>query len=89
WRGISKEGDWGTAYGEYYKEVRGGRTIKDDLPKNMKWMALTVEVLTNIISDPVIGPGVIANMLKAKIPKHFIGKLPPTIQAFDSRQLCL
>ena len=76
WRGAFKKGDWGTLYGEYYKSVRGGKTIEDDLPEGLKWTAPTLEFLANVVSDPVIVFGEASRIAKLKIPKGWIGKLP-------------
>lgn len=75
WRSISKKGDWGTMYGDYYKAVKG-KTIEEDLPENLKWAAPTLETLANIVSDPLISFGQAARIAQLRVPKGFIGKMP-------------
>jgi len=78
WTSMSKEGEWGTLWGEYYKAVRG-KTLEEDLPPNLKWTAPTIEFLANLTSDPLVGTGVINQLMKAKIPKGWIGKMPKKV----------
>lgn len=71
-----EKGSFGTMYGEYYKEVRGGKSIEDDLPEGLKWSAPTLEFLANIVGDPVISIGSAASVAKLKFPKGWTGKIP-------------
>jgi len=99
WRSISKEWDWGTLYGEYYKSVTG-ETIHDSLKNGLKadikkdspnkyaakmtfidTAAPTIEMLANIISDPVIIAGEAARLASLKVPKHWQGKIDPKVIA--------
>lgn len=78
WRSTTKKGDWGTLYGEYYKQTTG-KTIEEDLPDSLKWSAPTVEFLANIVSDPLIGSGVAKNLARFKVPKGWVGKIPENV----------
>lgn len=75
---ATKEGSWGTLYGDYYKAVKG-KTIEEDLPKNLKWAAPTIEFFANMVSDPLIGAGEISRLTSLKIPKGWKGKIPATV----------
>ncbi|TET68694.1 MAG: hypothetical protein E3J56_11070 [Candidatus Aminicenantes bacterium] len=75
WRSISEKGDWGTLYGDYYKTVKG-QSIEKDLPDNLKWAATPLEVLANIVSDPLIVFGEAAKIAQLRVPKGFIGEMP-------------
>lgn len=75
WRSITKKGDWGTLYGDYYKTVKG-KTIEEDLPENLKWAAPALETLANIVSDPLISFGEAGRIAQLRVPKGFIGKMP-------------
>ena len=78
WRSITKKGDFGTLYGDYYKTVKG-KTIEEDLPDNLKWAAPTLEMLANIVSDPLISFGEAGRIAQLRVPKGFIGKMPKSM----------
>jgi hypothetical protein len=78
WRSISKEGDWGTMYGEYFKEVTS-KTIEEKLPQKLKWASPSVEFLANVITDPLIGLGEAANIAKLRVPKHYVKNMPKRV----------
>ena len=61
---ATKEGSFGTMYGEYYKHVTG-KTIEEDLPTGLKPYAMTIEMLANLVSDPLISPAKALTMARA------------------------
>ena len=78
WRSISKKGDWGDLYGEYFKTVTG-TTIEERLPTGTKWSAPTIEFLANVVSDPLIAFGEASRIASLRVPKSFKGTLPPEV----------
>ena len=99
WKSISKEGEWGTLYGDYYESVTG-ETIHDSLKKGINadikkdspnkyaakmtfvdTAAPTIEMLANIISDPIIVFGEASRLAQLKVPKHWKGKMDPKVVA--------
>jgi len=79
WRSATKEGDWGTLYGDYYKGTTG-KTIEESLPDNAKWLAPTIELVANLVSDPLILSSTAANLARFKVPKEWIGKIPAEVE---------
>ena len=78
-RSITKEGDWGTLYNDYYKGIVG-KTIEEDLPENMKWSAPALETMANLISDPLMfstfaGAARAARASKAVKSTNFVDKV--------------
>ncbi|KKM81276.1 hypothetical protein LCGC14_1331470, partial [marine sediment metagenome] len=79
YRSAFKEGDWGTLYGDYYKSVKG-KTIEEDLPESLKWVAPTIEFLANIVTDPLVVGSTARQLLKFKLPKNWVGKIPKSVE---------
>jgi len=92
WESISKEGEWGTLYGEYFKGTTG-KTIEQTLPDKLKWAAPTVEFLGNIISDPLVSFGTAGQLAALKmapgaknLTKSFPKGVIKELEKFDQLQ---
>lgn len=79
WKSISEKGSFGTTYGDYYKKA-SGRTIEESLPDSLKWTAPTLEVLGNVLLDPVMLAN-IGQVAVKDIPKTVLDKLGSKLPA--------
>ena len=77
---ITKEGEWGTMFGEYYKEAHDGKTIEDNLPDRLKYFAPAVETMANMISDPTLVVSGAASLIRRGV-KDPLTKLPKGMEA--------
>lgn len=75
---VFDKGKWGTLYGDYYKEV-AGKSIQDDLPKKLKWAAPSLEMIANIVTDPLIVGGMATKVSSLKVPKNWQGIIPKKV----------
>jgi len=97
YRSAFKKGDWGTLYGEYYKEVTGV-TIEEDMVRGFRRigvpdperlasdLAPTAEVLANIVSDPLITFGEASRIARLRLPKTIPQKMLDRIAALDKTE---
>ena len=83
WKGITEKGNFGALWGDYYKAVRGGKSVEEDLPEGLKWTAPTIELIVDLATDPsVYGPAIVGKVIKS-VPKNIAKKFPGLKEEID------
>ena len=82
WRAISKRGDWGTMYGQYFQSVTG-KTVREQLPDKIKWAAPSIELLADVVTDPLLIFSEASALAKLNIKPGAKIKIPKGMKAED------
>ena len=78
WKSISKKGEYGTIYDDYFTETTG-KSIQDSLPDSLKWAAPTLGFLGDVAGDPIFGATTAKAFTKYKVPKNFQKSIPKEV----------
>ncbi|MFA5132931.1 MAG: hypothetical protein WC444_06420 [Candidatus Paceibacterota bacterium] len=87
---ISTPGKWGVTFEDYYK-MHMGKTIDQDLEAGFeeigvkdskvwaKRLAPSIKLIMEVITDPSMALVPAAQLAKLKVPKGFVGEIPPHV----------
>ena len=82
WKSISKKGEYGTIYDDYFRETTG-KSIYQSLPDNLKWAAPTLGFLGDVVADPAFvmttAKAVGKQFAKTIVPKNFQKTMPKQV----------